>query len=293
MRKVIRGIAAAALATLSLTIHAALPQAGLWFIDGEQNGKPGRGIQVERLGGQSVLVSYLGYRADGSSMFLQAAGKIQDDNKSFTANLTEYKNGTTIAGSPRSGEVARVLGPVSIEFTTASSGSITLPGEKKKSFSRNTAEDLRARLNNSFRVTTVATSGYSQFSLPEIFEFFVDGDQLTVATQSGERYCAFEGNLVPTGNSFSSEGKMTCKGGTVSASTDRSSYRFEDIKVDERGFLSMKYLTYSNPKAGTTVDINKGGTMFGVCIHESSAKGSGGSVDRCTAADLGLPQKAK
>lgn len=64
---------------LAAPAMAALPDSGMWTIDGELNGKPGRGIQIDRQSGLNVIVTYYGYRTDGSALFLQAAGQLKDE----------------------------------------------------------------------------------------------------------------------------------------------------------------------------------------------------------------------
>ena len=144
---------AAALAALSFSSLAAMPQPGLWQFNAEVNGQPGRGVQIERAGGRTVILSYFGYRDDGSATFLQAVGPLKD-GKTFSAPLLEYKNGKVIGGPLQSGTEAANHGTVTVEFDTATSGAITLPGENKTEFSRFTYEDLTRRLNNTFSVTT-------------------------------------------------------------------------------------------------------------------------------------------
>ena len=49
------------------------PLNGLWAIDSESNGQPGRGFQIEERGGLLVLTFY-GYSASGSASWYLAAG---------------------------------------------------------------------------------------------------------------------------------------------------------------------------------------------------------------------------
>ncbi|QNN58251.1 hypothetical protein H9K76_05210 [Diaphorobacter ruginosibacter] len=130
-----RCILSAAALTVSASAIAALPDPGLWAIDGEMNGKPGRGIQIDRQGGETVIASYFGYRADGTAVFYQAVGKITD-GKTFNANLIEYKGGTVIGGSVEDATEAKTIGPIQAVFNTDSSGSVTLPGTKPQAFIR-------------------------------------------------------------------------------------------------------------------------------------------------------------
>ncbi|RYF43895.1 MAG: hypothetical protein EOO27_43965, partial [Comamonadaceae bacterium] len=153
MFKPTRNLVAVAALAASCAASAALPQPGFWSFDAELNGKPGRGIQIDRQGGETIIVTYYGYRSDGSATFYQASGKVQNET-TFTGNLIEYKNGPALGGPITSGEEARTVGPISLEFSTASQGSVTLPGEIKQSMSRYAFQDIRGRLFNNFRVTS-------------------------------------------------------------------------------------------------------------------------------------------
>ncbi len=56
--------ARAALAAMALAVgapaFAILPQQGMWSIGSEVNGKPGRGIQLDRQGGDYLILTYFG-----------------------------------------------------------------------------------------------------------------------------------------------------------------------------------------------------------------------------------------
>lgn len=106
-----------------------MPATGLWGISAELNGSPGRGFQIE-VENEIVVLSYYGYRADGSSVFYNAVGPI--NNNRFSAPLMEYRGGTALGAGFRNGAEAGSPGTVTLDFRTGKSGTITLPGEGPK-----------------------------------------------------------------------------------------------------------------------------------------------------------------
>ncbi|WP_395025131.1 hypothetical protein [Comamonas odontotermitis] len=240
---------------VSCSAFAALPQTGMWGVDSEVNGKPGRGIQIDRQGGNTVIASYYGYRDDGSATFYQAVG-IMEDGKSFTADLVEYKNGTALGKDAKTGEVSRVIGPVSMEFDTPSSGSILLPGETAKRFSPLIYEDTQARLNNSFRVLRLNETSQNINNL----QFSTKSDDITISIGAENYTCKFYGKLVTNGLTFESIASGTCSSGP---SISVYSKKFEEITIDEKGTLSMS-VSDIDPKNPINIAIN--GQYFGRCI---------------------------
>jgi hypothetical protein len=109
------------------------PQDGLWAIDAEVNGQNGRGFQIETHNGLTVL-TYYGYRAGGHDHWYLATGSLS--NGSFSGSMTQYQGGTAL-GAPYTPATANgSAGTVTMNFTGATTGSITLPGESAKSISK-------------------------------------------------------------------------------------------------------------------------------------------------------------
>lgn len=274
MKKLARKFLAAAFASAAcIPALAVLPDSGMWTIGDELDGKPGRGIQVDRQNGTTLIVTYFGYRADGTSMFLQASGPLQN-GKTFTADLIEYKNGRPLAGNSQSGEVARVLGPVTIDFSSTTQGTITLPGETTQTVSRFRFEDHKARLFHSFRHATVGV--FSSLS-PGYLAFSQDGNGVVIREQEDSGgTCVYRGTLLSTGSGFRSEGRAECTG-TNAAITG---YRIEDLSVDSYGMLSGRMYR----SAGTTTYTSVR-SITGICSKPGPVFIN---AERCRPEDLGV-----
>lgn len=285
MLKFPRACLTAAMFTMAAPAFAILPQTGMWSIGSELNGKPGRGIQIDRQGGELLILTYFGYRPDGSATFLQASGKLTD-GALFSGELTEYKNGRAIGGEARDGEVAHVLGTVSIKFDSASSGTVTLPGEAPQRFSRYWFENHLGRLNGRFEYqATEYNSG--RFSEARSFIRATLG-QFSM-TESGGRSCQYTGNLQPTGDSFSSKGTAVCRSGFIGPEPlIKLQYELLDIKVDENGiFTARRYLNLASEPHVT----GRNGLMnhlIGTCALPKSDDWFMPTTSRCGPSDLNI-----
>jgi hypothetical protein len=116
-----------AVASLPIT-----PSDGLWVIDTENNGQPGRGFQIVVQSGVMVLTFY-GYRSDGSAQWYLSAGSLS--NSSFSGTLDEYVGGMAFGGTYTAAHMTQSAGTVGITFTDSTHGRITLPGESAKNIS--------------------------------------------------------------------------------------------------------------------------------------------------------------
>lgn len=124
----------AAIALFSTPTWAFMPVIGLWNIQSELNGQPGRGMMIE-VRNESLFLTYFGYRADGSSAKYNASGPLV--NHTFTGDLTDYQGGTVIGGAYKPATLAGTIGTVTISFTSGTRGTITLPGESPKAIIKN------------------------------------------------------------------------------------------------------------------------------------------------------------
>lgn len=292
MNRFARACLAAAMFALTAPAIAALPQQGVWAIGNEADGSPGRGVQIDRQGNLTLIITYFGYRADGSATFMQSSGKLED-GKRFVGDLVEYKNGRALGGGRSKGEVEAVVGPIAVEFDTPTSGTITLPGEAPQRFARFQYEDNSRFINNAFSavvyddawltptpVQVSITASGSQFSMVEKYK---PSDS---AAPNGAR-CEYTGDLTRNGGSFTSKGKVQCQGtppGSMGAMVE--DYRMTEFKVDEYGTMNAR-LYLSNVRR--TVP---GTPPWVVIRHYSGACISSGPVTgftrRCTTTDFGF-----
>jgi hypothetical protein len=113
--------------------QAFAPEAGLWAVDSEVNGQPGRGFQID-LQGSTLVLTFYGYNDDGSAQWYLAAGGLNGTD--FSASLEKYRGGMAFGRNPAAAVGAGSAGTVAMSFRDATHGTITLPGETPKSISR-------------------------------------------------------------------------------------------------------------------------------------------------------------
>ncbi|CAG9932533.1 hypothetical protein [Candidatus Nitrotoga arctica] len=117
----------------SSSVFAFMPAAGMWGVDSEDNGLPGRGFQIEAEN-EIMVFTYFGYRPDGSGTFHYASGPII--NNTFTSALLNTQGGTSMGGVHQDAVVAGSAGNVTINFTSGKHGFITFPGEPQRAISK-------------------------------------------------------------------------------------------------------------------------------------------------------------
>lgn len=118
---------------LSQSAWAFMPAPGIWGVDSENNGLPGRGFQIEAEN-EIIVFTYFGYRPDGTSVFYYAAGPIT--NNTFTASLLDLHSGTTFGGPYKTAALHPPVGNVTISFTSGLHGTITFPGDGPRPISK-------------------------------------------------------------------------------------------------------------------------------------------------------------
>lgn len=284
MRKLSNTLLMAIAGFTSIPALAALPDPGYWSFDNELNGQPGRGIQIERQGGETVILSYYGYRTDGSATFYQATGKIVGQ-KTLTADLVEYKNGPAIGGSARSGETSQTIGKVEVKFDTSHSGTITLPGEQEQPISRFVYDDFSQRLQNRFSATFFGRRNfYSQVIGARITFKLLNGELLATFHLPSSTICEYKGNLDINGTGVSSEGTITPCQELFRATVDFTYGRFSNLKVSETGVLTGNYRA-GEVLVGRMEDYR----ILGMCYMSPQAVvGTGSTPTPCTPEYLGI-----
>lgn len=117
----------------SLAAQAFMPVSGVWVIDSETNGSPGRGFQLD-VENEIAIFYYNGYRPDGTSVFYISSGPIK--NNVFTAALKEYRGGTSLGSAYKPATEAGSPGNVTITFRGGFKGTMQLPGESPKAITK-------------------------------------------------------------------------------------------------------------------------------------------------------------
>lgn len=248
---------------LATSSFAADPLPGMWSFDGELTGRPGRGFQIDVQEGNLLILSYFGYRTDGSSLFMQASGFRQGSE--FEADLVEYRGGTVVGGSHQDGETAQVLGRVKATFDTSTSGSIALPGEPPKPVRRFRFEDHSARFNNQFQYMTYQArrAGYGyEYALMSAKDGLFS---MIVSASPNRSRCVYSGTYELSGNGIRSNGTKTCDD-PLSAPVP---YRAENMVVDNNGFYTATF--YEDHENYSIVFFHQGSCW----APSSSAVGTG------------------
>ena len=129
----VKSLLALLLALISGPVLAFMPTTGMWGVDSENNGLPGRGFQIEAENG-IMIFTYFGYRPDGSGTFHVASGPII--NNTFTSALLNTQGGTSMGGVHQDATVIGSAGNVTINFTSGKHGLIAFPGEPQRAISK-------------------------------------------------------------------------------------------------------------------------------------------------------------
>ncbi|MDD0815248.1 hypothetical protein PSQ39_11455 [Curvibacter sp. HBC28] len=126
--------------------QAFMPQAGVWIVTAEENGKPGRGMGIDVQNDIFAMQVYA-YDDDGRPSFFTAVGALADNQ--ISTEMMRHEGGPSFASGPRQAVTVGSVGRVSLRFTDALSGFVTFPGEMEKAISRlnfgyaATAENLK------------------------------------------------------------------------------------------------------------------------------------------------------
>lgn len=110
------------------------PFNGLWAIDEENNGGPGRGFQLD-VQNDIIVLTFYGYQESGPATFYIASGSFNQGSNSITMPLNEFAGGTAFGQAFKNAEFVGSAGDVTIDFTDMAHGEICLPGESCKAVS--------------------------------------------------------------------------------------------------------------------------------------------------------------
>ena len=110
------------------------PSVGLWVIDQENNGQPGRGFEID-VQNDIIVLTFFGYENSGLSTFYQASGQFTQGSNEITMPLNQFENGTAFGQPFQNAESIGSAGDVTFKVFEMDSGEICLPGESCKAVS--------------------------------------------------------------------------------------------------------------------------------------------------------------
>lgn len=120
-------------AALCVSAHAFVPQAGVWVVNAENNGLPGRGLGID-VQNNIFAMQVFAYDADGRPAFFTAVGTLADQRVS--TQMLRHQGGPSFGSGPRQAVTVGSVGTVSLRFTDGLNGFVTFPGETEKAISR-------------------------------------------------------------------------------------------------------------------------------------------------------------
>jgi hypothetical protein len=225
--------------------HAAIPQQGLWIVDAEATGKPGRGFQVD-IQNRTLVFTYYGYKPGGAPTFFLASGSMTDAGF-FEAQLIEYQGGRTFGGPPQDAVVSASLGAVTLRFLSPTTGLVTFPGEAEKSISKFSYADTAVRFKPA--VFDGLTYGGAFGSDHTTFTFSVANGTLALTREAFFMgTCMFTGGYTPAGAALQSTGTYKC------SDFSDGTYRAEALQVDENGLYTG---VFYKKKTGTSTEYKE------------------------------------
>ncbi|WP_311231110.1 hypothetical protein [Acidovorax sp. WCS2018Cala2-16] len=237
----------------------------MWSFDGELSGQPGRSLHLDTQLGRAIIVSYLGYRANGTALFLQASGVRDADESSFVGPLQEFRSGPVIGGRSANGEVAGSPGNIRVAFDTPSSGTVTLPGDVPRRISRFNLNDAASR-ELPFRESVFSLHANPNESgvVPGSYRVQVkDGTfrMSQVSTTTGV-LCTYAGPYQVQAQGLESQGVSTCT--DASGVQRQQPYRLERLSVDQLGRVT-----------GSMQQGDSDGILLGICSPDAPALATG------------------
>jgi hypothetical protein len=115
------------LATFALlaigSAHAVTPKTGIWYSPAES----GRGYAIEVNGNTMVLAMYA-YDSSGNPLWYLASGSLTNNGANFQSTLDKYAGGQCVTCDYTAPTLNGNDGVIAIQFTSDTSGVVTLPG---------------------------------------------------------------------------------------------------------------------------------------------------------------------
>jgi hypothetical protein len=115
----------------SLTPPAGTPEAGWWWNPNE----PGRGFSLEIQGNTILIAGYM-YDTSGNPIWYSSQGAMASTSL-YQGNWTQFGNGQTLTGAFKASNVVNSnVGALTIQFSSSTSGTMTLPDGRQIPFQR-------------------------------------------------------------------------------------------------------------------------------------------------------------
>jgi hypothetical protein len=124
-------VAVCLLFPVTLVAQDISPFIGLWAIDEEDNGQPGRGFTID-VQNDVIVLTFFGYEESGLSTFYQSSGTFATGSNEITMALNQFQNGTAFGQPFQDADVIGSAGDVTFRLFEMGRGEICLPGESCK-----------------------------------------------------------------------------------------------------------------------------------------------------------------
>jgi len=217
------------------TSFAATPEPGLWNIDEELNGLPGRGFQVE-LQNDILVLTYFGYEEEGDATFYISSGFY--NGVTFLGELLEVEGGTAIGGVFQNGEVVDTIGIVRLDFDSSTSGTIRLPNEETKAISKYAFNDPRTLFAETYEGLVYSAGIFAQDTSTYTFSFG-EGNMVTIERDSYfNSTCIYSGFYELAGNGMNVSGAYEC------ADFSSGDFVAENLTVSSLGVYTGTFTRY-------------------------------------------------
>ena len=144
-RLVIRALALLVVVAFGYSAHAFYirPMDGLWSIDNELSLSVGRAMNLE-LGGGTLVVTMYNYNSLGQPTFYVGGGALTANNTAVVT-LSEPKGGTCLGCPLTSGSLLSTPGTATFQFTSSTTGFVTLPKEGRVAITKGLVTRIAAR----------------------------------------------------------------------------------------------------------------------------------------------------
>lgn len=214
MKKFSMLLAGLLFSTISFADPLVLPAPGLWNIDEELNGQPGRGFQIE-LQGDVIVFTYFGYTEQGDATFYIADGFF--NGVLFLGEMIEVAGGTALGGEFQNGQVVENIGIVRLEFDSPTTGTIRLPGEEEKEISKYAFSDPKKLFETDEDYEGVVYSA-GIFNMDDSTYTFTFEEEAQITIERNSRFnsdCVYSGFYVAAGNGLHATGTYVCSDNTT------------------------------------------------------------------------------